>query len=765
MARADANLIVERFDYSRVGAHWGVARLVARLEESLGIPGDARLLITCGDALAYPARACMTERRLLDRRGRAARGGDSELLWRASFAIELEVIAFPGALFELAASGVALALPAPGLRVITPRRLQIAAPRPGPVRITLGLAGRRVAAFAATVVVTGSSTPAIALADSAPATVPAAPAAAGQAATVAPAVASPGPASTTASPTPAAIVAPTATAPAPTATTPSTTATTPTVAPAATTPAATATTPASTSTVPATTTPTATTPAPSPAPTTAATAPPAVNAAAIDIARQAAGERRRLRLTDPRITLVLSLPGHAAPGRHGGAEGRKGRPGRHHRTRSTPTQGAVLTPIRGGAGGKLTLWPGATRTDTRHDRPPRPIPVLAHPAPTAGSRAPAPPVTTVTPVTPVSGLSSTMPGVPAPASWTGTVAPDPWLTGAVRNLSAELSRADRPPAFLIPVYMAAARRYHVPWAVLAAINSVESDYGRDLNTSSAGAVGWMQFEPSTWERYGLAVDGHSVANPYDPRDAIFSAARYLAAAGAARDLPSAIFSYNHADWYVSEVLDRARAIEAHVHYRRATVRHGIFSVYFATGSRRMPTVSYSGGVLSHFDRLVAAANMVSAAGLPYRWGGGHEQPARFGPFDCSGAVSYVMQQAGYRLPTTVSGDIASWRLPAGPGKVTIFYNAMHTFMRIGNRFFGTSGIARPGSGGAGWFDVDRLPASYLAQFREVHVPRLGVNSFAATRPWAGGTAVRWTTLRRPTILFTREFAAARAFSR
>ena len=82
--------------------------------------------------------------------------------------------------------------------------------------------------------------------------------------------------------------------------------------------------------------------------------------------------------------------------------------------------------------------------------------------------------------------------------------------------------------------MEAGRRYGVPWQVLAAINSVETDYGRNLNTSSAGAIGWMQFEPSTWKQWGVAVDGHSVANPYDPRDAIFSAARYLAAAGGRR---------------------------------------------------------------------------------------------------------------------------------------------------------------------------------------------------------------------------------------
>jgi hypothetical protein len=76
-----------------------------------------------------------------------------------------------------------------------------------------------------------------------------------------------------------------------------------------------------------------------------------------------------------------------------------------------------------------------------------------------------------------------------------------------------------------------------------------------------------------------------------------------------------------------------------------------------------------------------------------------------------------------------------WKFPAGPGKVTIFYNSWHTFMRIGNRYFGTSGFARPG-GGAGWFDVDKLPADYLAKFSVVHVPNLGVNSFAPGENYA-----------------------------
>ena len=115
-------------------------------------------------------------------------------------------------------------------------------------------------------------------------------------------------------------------------------------------------------------------------------------------------------------------------------------------------------------------------------------------------------------------------------------------------------------------------------------------------------------------------------------------------------------------------MSRAHAIATHAQYQRMTVKHGTFSVDFATGVKKTPVVRYSSGVLSHFDRLIAAANMVSAANFPYVYGGGHEQPSVFAPFDCSGSVSYVMQQAGYKVPTTVSGDIPMWKFPAGPGQ-------------------------------------------------------------------------------------------------
>jgi len=118
----------------------------------------------------------------------------------------------------------------------------------------------------------------------------------------------------------------------------------------------------------------------------------------------------------------------------------------------------------------------------------------------------------------------------------------------------------RIPPFLLPIYQAAGMEYGVRWEVLAAINEIETDYGRNLRVSSAGALGWMQFMPPTWKAYGVDGNRDGLKDPYNPVDAIFAAARYLRAAGADRDLRKAIFAYNHADWYVDSVLTRARVI-------------------------------------------------------------------------------------------------------------------------------------------------------------------------------------------------------------
>lgn len=103
----------------------------------------------------------------------------------------------------------------------------------------------------------------------------------------------------------------------------------------------------------------------------------------------------------------------------------------------------------------------------------------------------------------------------------------------------------------------AASAYGIPWYVLAAINKIESNFGRNMGPSSAGAVGWMQFMPDTWLRWGTDGNGDGVSDPWNPEDAVFSAARYLAAAEGRTDISRAVFAYNHAQWYVDDVLELA----------------------------------------------------------------------------------------------------------------------------------------------------------------------------------------------------------------
>jgi hypothetical protein len=134
------------------------------------------------------------------------------------------------------------------------------------------------------------------------------------------------------------------------------------------------------------------------------------------------------------------------------------------------------------------------------------------------------------------------------------------LPGPTRDMSDLAIRSYRIPLFLLPIYQEAGIRYGVSWCVLAAINEIETDYGRNLSVSSAGAVGWMQFMPATWRTYGVDGNRDGRRDPYNPVDAIFAAARYLQAAGYARDVRGAIFAYNHAAWYVESVLLRARMI-------------------------------------------------------------------------------------------------------------------------------------------------------------------------------------------------------------
>ncbi|MHB8644032.1 MAG: lytic murein transglycosylase [Gaiellaceae bacterium] len=153
----------------------------------------------------------------------------------------------------------------------------------------------------------------------------------------------------------------------------------------------------------------------------------------------------------------------------------------------------------------------------------------------------------VVPTTPATVLSLPSADVPSlsgalPLGWTSPPA-----------APQQLSYSD-----LLSLWQRAGAAYGIPWEVLAAINKVESNFGRNMGPSSAGAIGWMQFMPDTWLRWGTDANGDGVADPWNAEDGIFSAARYLAAAGGAQDIARAVYSYNHADWYVREVLQLAQ---------------------------------------------------------------------------------------------------------------------------------------------------------------------------------------------------------------
>ncbi|HEX5762132.1 MAG TPA: lytic transglycosylase domain-containing protein [Solirubrobacterales bacterium] len=276
------------------------------------------------------------------------------------------------------------------------------------------------------------------------------------------------------------------------------------------------------------------------------------------------------------------------------------------------------------------------------------------------------------------------------------------------------------PARLVPIYGQAAARYELGAkgpAVLAAINGIETDFGRNRGPSSAGAVGWMQFMPETWAAYGVDATGDGVRDPDDPRDAIFAATNYLRASGAPGDWRMAIFAYNHAGWYVEDVLVDARR-------------------YAAGGSEGTPAASCAAAQSGPaVKRMVAEAERIDALRLPYVWGGSHglsPTPAN-GPFDCSSFVSHLLQVGGFDIPTMTTVGLVGWGEP-GPGRwVTIhvkpFGPDAHTFLEFSSqatpaskRYAGTS--ATNPSGGPGWIPESAFDAAYLAGFQPRHPPGL-----------------------------------------
>jgi membrane-bound lytic murein transglycosylase B len=210
---------------------------------------------------------------------------------------------------------------------------------------------------------------------------------------------------------------------------------------------------------------------------------------------------------------------------------------------------------------------GAALTASSASAAEAPAPVEAAPTLEQGETLAAPPVTpqasggTAAEVEPKPSPESTEP-TPEPEPDAGaTLAPAvPSEAFEIPSIPSSSCATSGVPPILIPVYNRAAATYGLGpqgAAVLASINGIESAFGSNMGPSSAGAIGWMQFMPETWASYGVDADGDGVSDPYNPEDAIFAAASYLSAAGMPTDTYDAIFAYNHADWYVADVLANA----------------------------------------------------------------------------------------------------------------------------------------------------------------------------------------------------------------
>lgn len=341
----------------------------------------------------------------------------------------------------------------------------------------------------------------------------------------------------------------------------------------------------------------------------------------------------------------------------------------------------------------------------------------------------------------------------------------------------EEARAEIPPLYL-RLYLRAARRYGLDWAVLAGIGKVECDNGGDPAPScheegvvnGAGAGGPAQFIESTWERYGVSATGHGIPDRWNPADAIFSMANYLRASGAPADYRRAIFAYNHAWWYVEDVLRWARRYGAGAPETLpapdelgaqdgpsgpegfstgenlessgpdlALEHESATPVVFTPGDRARLYAGDGHVAMIPADAPTVVQAMVAAGNelqdLPYG-PDGHPDPLGAPDEDCSSTVNYVLYRAGLRglaeivTQNPLAQSYVHWGAP-GPGRwVTIYATdspTPHVFiviagLRLDTSFEGTDVGPNRYESGPRWRILNHIPT--WAQWSVRHPPGL-----------------------------------------
>jgi murein DD-endopeptidase MepM/ murein hydrolase activator NlpD len=224
--------------------------------------------------------------------------------------------------------------------------------------------------------------------------------------------------------------------------------------------------------------------------------------------------------------------------------------------------------------------------------------------------------------------------------------------------------------------------YGIPWQVLAAINKIESNFGQNMGPSSAGAIGWMQFLPSTWLRWGVDADGDGVANPWNAADAIYSAARYLAAAGGQTDIARGLYAYNHAHWYVQDVLELAAAYGqsgvtvpygitgAQVDLDEATARVGELEAALAKASARERKLRVR---LRRLEKRAASARLLSkrirlrklAVHAGVRWDAAAAESQRLSDELAAAEEALAQARAGSFAASPAAAEVFGTPLSAG----------------------------------------------------------------------------------------------------